>query len=105
MIRFILSRLSTRPFFPSKRIIFLQTVATLATVAVWRWFLLIGSTRRDGRGNVKSGDDLAGGGVVELAWDLYVSLQAVCRSVWIQSFMSFIILATMIALCGEARAV
>jgi hypothetical protein len=39
-------------------------------MVVWRWFVLIGTPRRDAGGNIKAGDDLGGKGVIELAWDL-----------------------------------
>jgi hypothetical protein len=60
------------PLFSSKKLFLLQIVSLAATIGVWRWFVLIGTPGRDAKGNVRSGDDLNGGGIIELAWDLYV---------------------------------
>ncbi|ORY29985.1 hypothetical protein BCR39DRAFT_530451 [Naematelia encephala] len=69
LLRFLFSLVASRTFIPSKKIIALHLLSIAGTVFVWRWFVLIGTPKRDASG-LKSGEDLSGGGVVELAWDL-----------------------------------
>lgn len=63
------ARLYIRPMVPSSLPLFLNIIGFLGTIFIWRWFVAIGAPRRDGA-NVKVGDDLAGKGVIELAWDV-----------------------------------
>lgn len=69
IIRFLFALLRRRSPIPSKKVVFFQLLATGASIAVWRWFVLIGSPRRVGK-EVKAGDDLGSKGIVELAWDV-----------------------------------
>lgn len=69
-VRWVKHNVYKRPFLPSGFVLFLQIASVIATVAVWRWFVAIGTPRTDAKGNVKVGEDLASGGVIELAWDM-----------------------------------
>jgi hypothetical protein len=70
LIRAAFALFTRHRLFTSKRLIFLHLITILPTLAVWRWFVVLGSPRRDANGNVKAGVDLGAGGVIELAWDL-----------------------------------
>lgn len=69
-MRWVKNRVYGRAFLPSGFVLFLQVASVIATVVVWRWFVAIGSPRTDAKGNVKVAEDLAGGGIIELAWDM-----------------------------------
>lgn len=69
-VRWVKSNVYGRPFLPSGFVLFLQVATFVATIAVWRWFIAIGTPHTDAKGNVKVAEDLAGGGVIELAWDM-----------------------------------
>ncbi|CAD6571647.1 MAG: hypothetical protein TREMPRED_000336 [Tremellales sp. Tagirdzhanova-0007] len=68
-LRLLFALITSRSFVPSKRVIAIHLFSLGATIAVWRWFVLIGTPRKVG-GNIKAGEDLGGKGVIELAWDL-----------------------------------
>ncbi|KAI9638019.1 uncharacterized protein MKK02DRAFT_42403 [Dioszegia hungarica] len=70
LIRVLFKLIRSTPIYASKKLFTLHLISLGATVAVWRWFSLVGTPGRDSKGNVRSGEDLAGGGVIELAWDL-----------------------------------
>jgi hypothetical protein len=69
VLRFLISLISNRPFFPRIFPFILYLLSTSASIFVWRWFVTIGTPSRQG-GDIKVGDDLNGKGVIELAWDL-----------------------------------
>lgn len=69
-LRFLFSKLTSRPFVPGWKLTTLHIIAIGAMVVVWRWFALIGTPTRDAKGEVRVGDDLAGKGLIELGWDL-----------------------------------
>ena len=71
VLRFLISLISNRPFFPRTLPFILYLLSTSASIFVWRWFVTIGTPTRQG-GDIKVGDDLNGKGVIELAWDLSV---------------------------------
>jgi hypothetical protein len=71
ILRFLISLISKRPFFPRIVPFILYLLSTSASIFVWRWFVTIGTPTRQG-GDIKVGDDLNGKGVIELAWDLSV---------------------------------
>ncbi|ODN98160.1 hypothetical protein I350_07805 [Cryptococcus amylolentus CBS 6273] len=79
ILRFLLSLITSRSLFPRIFPLILYILSTTATVFIWRWFVTIGSPKRgaNGRGDVRVGDDLAGKGVVELAWD-WVYMTWIC---------------------------
>ncbi|WVR05432.1 hypothetical protein IAU60_002447 [Kwoniella sp. DSM 27419] len=70
VLRFLLSLITSRRFLPRALPLTLQVVSFGATIFVWRWFVSIGTPSRPGSGQLRVGEDLAGKGVVELAWDL-----------------------------------
>lgn len=59
-----------RPFLPPTIPLLLHVIGISASIFIWRWFVTIGSPRRDSAGNVKVGEDLASSGIIELAWDV-----------------------------------
>ncbi|KAK4686355.1 hypothetical protein P7C73_g3765, partial [Tremellales sp. Uapishka_1] len=77
LLRLLLSLVTSRSFlstfFPST----LYVLSTGATVFIWRWFVLLGTPKRDINGNVKSGEDLGGKGIIELAWD-FIYMTWIC---------------------------
>ncbi|ORX33837.1 hypothetical protein BD324DRAFT_638821 [Kockovaella imperatae] len=76
VLRFVLCKLTSKPLFSSKKIIFLHVTTLLVTLFIWRWFTLIGTPKRV-NGSVKAGDDLNASGVIELSWD-FVYLTWIC---------------------------
>jgi hypothetical protein len=76
ILRFLISLISKRPFFPRIFPFILYLLSTSASIFVWRWFVTIGTPSRQG-GDIKVGDDLNGKGVIELAWDLSVVLDCI----------------------------
>lgn len=71
-LRFVKTRLYGRALLPGGFVLFLQLSTLLGSIAIWRWFVAIGQPKRDAKGGVRVGDDLAGKGVIEMAWDLCV---------------------------------
>jgi hypothetical protein len=63
-----MSMLTSRSFRPGKLVLLLHVLSLGGSMVIYRWFKLI-STPRIGERGVKAGEDLGGGGVVELAWD------------------------------------
>ena len=74
VVRLLFKLFRSTPIYASKKQFALNVIASLVSVGIWRWFSLIGTPRRDNKGNIKSGENLRGGGVIDLAWDLSVSL-------------------------------
>ncbi|KAL1410976.1 hypothetical protein Q8F55_001919 [Vanrija albida] len=69
-VRWMKARHYVRPLIPGGFVLFLHVVGIGASVAIWRWFAAIGTPGRDAKGNVRVGEDLSGGGFIELAWDV-----------------------------------
>ncbi|WWD16196.1 hypothetical protein CI109_100622 [Kwoniella shandongensis] len=70
-IRFLLSLITSRRFFPRTLPLLLYIIFTAGSIFTWRWFVTIGSPKRGANGaQVRVGEDLGGKGVVELGWDL-----------------------------------
>ncbi|EIW68002.1 hypothetical protein TREMEDRAFT_44978 [Tremella mesenterica DSM 1558] len=70
ILRLILSRITSRSAIPRLIPVVLQIGSFVGSLSVWRWFVLISTPRIGSDGKVRSGEDLGGKGVVELAWDL-----------------------------------
>ncbi|WVQ78627.1 hypothetical protein IAT38_000713 [Cryptococcus sp. DSM 104549] len=70
-LRFLLSLITSRRALPRLLPLTLHILSFTATILVWRWFVAIGTPKRQGGASqVRVGDDLGGKGVIELAWDL-----------------------------------
>jgi len=67
-VRLLLSITTSRAFRPGKLVLLLHVLSLAGSLVIYRWFKLI-STPRMGERGVKAGEDLGGGGIVELAWD------------------------------------
>ncbi|WWC89827.1 uncharacterized protein L201_004755 [Kwoniella dendrophila CBS 6074] len=71
IIRFLLSLITSRTFFPRKLVIFLHILFIGGSIFTWRWFKTIGKPSAGQPGKqVRVGEDLGGKGVIELGWDL-----------------------------------
>lgn len=69
-LRFLLSLVTSRSFLPRFLPLTMHLITFTATIFIWRWFVAIGTPKRQNGAQVKVGDDLSGKGVIELGWDL-----------------------------------
>ncbi|ADV19324.1 Hypothetical Protein CGB_A0500W [Cryptococcus gattii WM276] len=70
VLRFLLSLVTSRSFLPRFLPLTMHIITFVTTIFIWRWFIAIGTPKRQNGAQVKVGDDLGGKGVIELGWDL-----------------------------------